>query len=176
METKNVSMCRQLRNTAGLGGARRNRTADLMHAMQALYKLSYSPMEAATLRSLRGAVKDCAEGTRNLVKSSACRCPFHDQNDRLIKSSEHPFAANEGRNHIDNRYYRAARNCHPKRLSEPAQIDAVRLCVIGHSLTESIFCPTRQRLDTRTESLIGSRNTGRGCCLAALASISPKSR
>jgi hypothetical protein len=26
------------------GGARRNRTADLLHAMQALYQLSYDPI------------------------------------------------------------------------------------------------------------------------------------
>jgi hypothetical protein len=27
-----------------IGGARRNRTADLLHAMQALYQLSYDPL------------------------------------------------------------------------------------------------------------------------------------
>ncbi len=31
----------------GLGGARRDRTADLLHAMQALSQLSYSPNGAA---------------------------------------------------------------------------------------------------------------------------------
>jgi hypothetical protein len=29
-----------------IGGARRNRTADLLHAMQALYQLSYDPIAA----------------------------------------------------------------------------------------------------------------------------------
>ena len=38
----------------GLGGARRDRTADLLHAMQALSQLSYSPTERATLRRVRG--------------------------------------------------------------------------------------------------------------------------
>jgi hypothetical protein len=28
-----------------IGGARRNRTADLLHAMQALYQLSYDPLD-----------------------------------------------------------------------------------------------------------------------------------
>ena len=31
------------RREDGVGGAKRNRTADLLHAMQALYQLSYSP-------------------------------------------------------------------------------------------------------------------------------------
>ena len=41
----------------GLGGARRDRTADLLHAMQALSQLSYSPTEPRTLRALAEAVK-----------------------------------------------------------------------------------------------------------------------
>jgi hypothetical protein len=35
------------RNNEGLGGARRDRTADLLHAMQALSQLSYSPTREA---------------------------------------------------------------------------------------------------------------------------------
>jgi hypothetical protein len=31
-----------------IGGARRNRTADLLHAMQALYQLSYDPLSQST--------------------------------------------------------------------------------------------------------------------------------
>jgi len=38
-----------LRYSKGIGGARRDRTADLLHAMQALSQLSYSPAEARTL-------------------------------------------------------------------------------------------------------------------------------
>ncbi len=37
----------------GLGGARRDRTADLLHAMQALSQLSYSPTKS---RALYGSV------------------------------------------------------------------------------------------------------------------------
>ena len=40
------------------GGARRDRTADLLHAMQALSQLSYSPTESRTLRRLGGIVKN----------------------------------------------------------------------------------------------------------------------
>ena len=53
----------------GIGGARRDRTADLLHAMQALSQLSYSPTEARTLRMPPDAVKpliplssDCRTG------------------------------------------------------------------------------------------------------------------
>ncbi len=40
-----------------IGGARRDRTADLLHAMQALSQLSYSPTEAGTLRAVHNPVK-----------------------------------------------------------------------------------------------------------------------
>ncbi len=46
------------------GGARPDRTADLLHAMQALSQLSYSPTEAGTIRSVRRPVKtraSCSE-------------------------------------------------------------------------------------------------------------------
>ncbi len=39
------------------GGARRDRTADLLHAMQALSQLSYSPTKAGTLRGGQNPVK-----------------------------------------------------------------------------------------------------------------------
>ena len=35
---------RKLREAAKVGGARRDRTADLLHAMQALSQLSYGPI------------------------------------------------------------------------------------------------------------------------------------
>ena len=44
-----------------IGGARRDRTADLLHAMQALSQLSYSPTERGTLRAPGGHVKKCAD-------------------------------------------------------------------------------------------------------------------
>ena len=52
--------CKSYRNRVSVqdyGGARRDRTADLLHAMQALSQLSYSPMEAGTLRTRTNAVK-----------------------------------------------------------------------------------------------------------------------
>ncbi len=40
-----------------LGGARRDRTADLLHAMQALSQLSYGPTEPRTLSGTHAGVK-----------------------------------------------------------------------------------------------------------------------
>ena len=48
-----------LARPALFGGARRDRTADLLHAMQALSQLSYSPeIESRNLRQARLAVKN----------------------------------------------------------------------------------------------------------------------
>jgi hypothetical protein len=48
-----------------IGGARRDRTADLLHAMQALSQLSYGPTQGRrTLRSRSGLVKQMAGGRR----------------------------------------------------------------------------------------------------------------
>ena len=44
----------------GLGGARRDRTADLLHAMQALSQLSYSPNGVAHYR----AADECCQDLR----------------------------------------------------------------------------------------------------------------
>ena len=44
-------------NSKNYGGARRDRTADLLHAMQALSQLSYSPTERRTLRASVQGVK-----------------------------------------------------------------------------------------------------------------------
>ena len=53
------------------GGARRDRTADLLHAMQALSQLSYSPTGGATLLDPLNRVK---EG-QNLQVMTAFHCP-----------------------------------------------------------------------------------------------------
>src|SRR5210317_2160615 len=47
MGTRNSSIESTSPIQMGLGGARRDRTADLLHAMQALSQLSYSPNGAA---------------------------------------------------------------------------------------------------------------------------------
>ena len=57
MGTQTKSLMQQLPVPAGFGGARRDRTADLLHAMQALSQLSYSPTEAGTLRAGHNPVK-----------------------------------------------------------------------------------------------------------------------
>jgi hypothetical protein len=49
----------------GLGGARRDRTADLLHAMQALSQLSYSPT-----REARNVLEGL--GTVNVFKARIC--------------------------------------------------------------------------------------------------------
>ena len=61
---------RQVRklNTRRSGGARRDRTADLLHAMQALSQLSYSPTKLRTLR-VRGPT----------VKAARVDCSFSNQ-------------------------------------------------------------------------------------------------
>ena len=41
----------KLAKPAKAGGARRDRTADLLHAMQALSQLSYGPVESQSLKS-----------------------------------------------------------------------------------------------------------------------------
>ena len=46
------------RNWLQIGGARRDRTADLLHAMQALSQLSYSPTQARTLLAYTEPVKN----------------------------------------------------------------------------------------------------------------------
>ena len=56
-----------------LGGARRDRTADLLHAMQALSQLSYSPMEGGTLRTAEEAVKDGSKRELSSIKTIACK-------------------------------------------------------------------------------------------------------
>jgi hypothetical protein len=45
------------RSTCCFGGARRDRTADLLHAMQALSQLSYSPKEGVYSSDLTADVK-----------------------------------------------------------------------------------------------------------------------
>ena len=48
------------KNSVESGGARRSRTADLLHAMQALYQLSYSPTQEARN------VSETSPGVKNL--------------------------------------------------------------------------------------------------------------
>ena len=62
------------------GGARRDRTADLLHAMQALSQLSYSPTKAGTLRGGQNPVKALSSsyyafeiiGLASPVRSESC--------------------------------------------------------------------------------------------------------
>ena len=75
-----------------LGGARRDRTADLLHAMQALSQLSYSPK--------RGAGRYVSNG----IKS---RNPSRD------KTPEHPLFSEDFQGLIDRGRNRPARHDHP---------------------------------------------------------------
>ena len=57
-EKRKPSGCRR---EGGAGGARRDRTADLLHAMQALSQLSYGPTRSRrNLRSGAGVVKQAS--------------------------------------------------------------------------------------------------------------------
>ena len=51
------------------GGARRDRTADLLHAMQALSQLSYSPTESGTLRVQAWTVNNSNFDPKNNIKN-----------------------------------------------------------------------------------------------------------
>ena len=83
------------------GGARRDRTADLLHAMQALSQLSYSPTERGTLLAAAGAVKPLRTDLLFLYKIIAyasargVRSPRLDQLDRRIKTLQDPLATNQ---------------------------------------------------------------------------------
>ena len=48
------------------GGAKRNRTADLLHAMQTLYQLSYSPVPSWERRINRVAQEDQVGGWKEM--------------------------------------------------------------------------------------------------------------
>ena len=83
------------------GGARRDRTADLLHAMQALSQLSYSPNEAGTLRRLPDTVKvltPCVIASLILWVRSVANC---DKSDRLIQSGDGAFATCQIKRRID---------------------------------------------------------------------------
>ncbi len=63
------------------GGAKRNRTADLLHAMQTLYQLSYSPVplverriDRAMLRTQEGTDKKIAPSFSANIRGSASSC------------------------------------------------------------------------------------------------------
>ena len=63
----------QVENPAAsvIGGARRDRTADLLHAMQALSQLSYSPTRSR--RTLRTALPLVKHGVRLLASAASMR-------------------------------------------------------------------------------------------------------
>ncbi len=66
----------------GVGGARRDRTADLLHAMQALSQLSYSPTrEARSLPTGPGVVKAPQPDPR--TPDAACGERLFESHDRV---------------------------------------------------------------------------------------------
>ncbi len=105
MGTKNVIRCNYHPFRSGLGGARRDRTADLLHAMQALSQLSYSPTEAGTLCSQPETVKpgftgpDSYVARKDLVRRTskasigACRGPGFDQFDSSVEPGNRTIPA-----------------------------------------------------------------------------------
>ena len=87
----------------GLGGARRDRTADLLHAMQALSQLSYSPTEPRTLRRLIQTVKITASNNPLSRKSRACSRSRLDQPDGMIKPRNRTFLPYKPQSNVDGR-------------------------------------------------------------------------
>jgi hypothetical protein len=96
------------------GGARRDRTADLLHAMQALSQLSYSPTEWRTLRRLAGIVKKLSFDFKNkgLRSSAVLKNPALaltgsraslDQPDRMFEPHYSSVLPNEPQRDVDRR-------------------------------------------------------------------------
>src|SRR5210317_278721 len=106
MGTRNSSIESTSPIQMGIGGARRDRTADLLHAMQALSQLSYSPTEPGTLRPLAGHVKECANlgsSSKNQELEPGCSDPgrtLFDQTDRPVEPVEGPLAAHQPQRYI----------------------------------------------------------------------------
>jgi hypothetical protein len=81
----------------GLGGARRDRTADLLHAMQALSQLSYSPNGVAhfteafegcqEIRLSSGSVRQENQSAyRNRSRAASCSCNFRRPTSETVTS------------------------------------------------------------------------------------------
>src|SRR5471032_171200 len=103
----------QLSNDLKSGGARRDRTADLLHAMQALSQLSYGP----TWR--RGTLPD----THQFVKKmNGLRAP-----DRLRprQPGQRLGFAQNGQRGVDGRRYRATADGQPNGLRKLAKRNAL---------------------------------------------------
>ena len=81
-----------------VGGARRDRTADLLHAMQALSQLSYSPKNRGTLRRRHGGVKKPTACCTSQGKSATCiaQGPYSDCAWRLFAAVCFPLSLTEG--------------------------------------------------------------------------------
>ena len=60
-----------LKNDAQIGGAKRDRTADLLRARQALSQLSYSPIKQGILQRSRNSLRPSNRGGR--LRDGTCR-------------------------------------------------------------------------------------------------------
>src|ERR1700733_3924815 len=109
------------------GGARRDRTADLLHAMQALSQLSYGP----TWR--RGTLPDM----RSIVKKGRSRRAALGGPQRLclVQPRQGLILAQNGQRGIDGRRDRASAHGDPDGLGEFAEVDAFgRANLMEHSM------------------------------------------
>ena len=85
----------------GLGGARRDRTADLLHAMQALSQLSYSPNGAAHFTVVHSGCQEPVFGKIFTYKSNACGRPRLDESQCAIQATENSLSTNQENRDID---------------------------------------------------------------------------
>src|SRR5271170_7556595 len=92
-------------HTDFIGGARRDRTADLLHAMQALSQLSYGPTRGRrTLRSRSDVVKQMAGACARVSLRSLARKGAHPAAPIIIKlgtASGQVRATRNGRPKVD---------------------------------------------------------------------------
>ena len=120
------------------GGARRDRTADLLHAMQALSQLSYSPTEAATLRRPPTTVKPVI--IMKIRSSRTSRGSYINIFNGIFEPSQAAISTNQLNRNVDRWGYRATGHGNPYRLSQFPHLD---LILIGRRLyrVSDICCP-----------------------------------
>src|ERR1035438_9745286 len=106
----------QSSQTAKSGGARRDRTADLLHAMQALSQLSYGPIRRRGTLPEAGQFVKKMNGVLFISSTPKSACTAYSRQGFL-------FAQNRKR-HVDRRRYRATANSQANRLRKLAQRDA----------------------------------------------------
>jgi hypothetical protein len=118
MGTGNLQTARTLNKfRRGSGGASRDRTDDLLHAMQALSQLSYSPSVQIDSVGGTGPPKERREITRGPEEcQDNLRFSVSDRGQRGRESLQAARASQQRKRHIDGRRCRASGHRHPQGL------------------------------------------------------------